>query len=130
MARRRLSVEGSCTAADGTLLSVVVFADADQVRIGKAQLELYGQMMVAFGVLEINGVQAGPDDRVWVSVTTADGEQPPSRPSAEDKLLLGKIAGALEGEIFVFEPRAARGSTWQKSGGFAAPGPRICQGGT
>lgn len=97
------TTEGTCTLVGGRTITVSVAADADQVRIATAQLEVYGPMMVAFGVLEVAYVVAGPDDRVWVSFESVDGTTVP-KPTEADMAGLELLAEVLNGEVRTFTP--------------------------
>lgn len=94
--------EGTCTGPNGESLGITVFDDADQARIANAQLDLYGSMAIAFGVLEIGWVEAGPDGRVWVDMDPPAEEVQPRLPQST-LALFDQIADALDGRVIVRE---------------------------
>jgi hypothetical protein len=95
--------EGTCTVA-GIPVTIGVWADEDAVEMFEAQVEtIYRQYLVAFGIEEIAWVQAGPDDRIYVSAVGSD-EQVQTKPTDEELAMLDDVADALDGEVHTFEP--------------------------
>jgi hypothetical protein len=93
--------EGACT-INGYPVEITVFADENAVEMAAAQLEtVVPQFMTAFGITELQFVQAGPDDRVLVSVSNP--EENNFEWTDEQRELTSQLAEALDGDVITVE---------------------------